>query len=139
MSYWSDWRARHPEYRHREVARLRERRRLLGRESRVTEFAHAKAKRGTITWEPIPALFVGHPIFDAARAIVPMHRSPGTTLQFEAEQWWEEEMSEAVLALLEGRDPAAAAKAVLHDERAWSWRHAPLPDDDVLGVTSFRP
>lgn len=45
---------------------------------------------------------------------------------------WEDACSEAVLALIEGRDPEAAVRTLLSAERGFAARHLPLDHPDRL-------
>lgn len=103
MSYWSDWRAAHPEYRERERARLHRRDRT-GRD-RSGEYAARAAKRVRVDATPLPVLYA-----ELVR---------GARLSF-----WEDELrmdlaQEAELARLEGADPVERCKAYRSREMAW--------------------
>ncbi len=107
--YWRKWRAAHPIYRERE--RLRAKGRERG--DRAAEYA----KRPSRAIEPL------RPLME--------HLQHGTALSF-----WEDELrldlsQERALAVLEGRDPDAAARAYRAREMGWRQHTVPL----VEGVT----
>jgi hypothetical protein len=70
----------------------------------------------------MPALFTGHELFDLAREIV------GPRPRFD-EHIWEEAVAETVLAILEKRDPYAAARKAYRVERTWRMQHPPIFDN----------
>lgn len=123
--YFRSYRAAHPEYRAREAANRRARRAKNGREDRTAEYARRAAARPSLDIRPIPALHVGHPLFDIVRALLPI-QSPGTLLRFPSEIDREDARSEAVLAILEGREPLTAANAFAASERSRRRVEAPL-------------
>lgn len=114
-AYYRDWRAAHPEYRERQNA-LRKARRAVQSRDRRSEYAQ-RPSRAIV---PLPAPFLGHPLFDAARAIVGMDRGTLTMLH---DPLREDLLSEAVVALVEGRDPSEAVRrfrAIENGWRAWT-------------------
>lgn len=125
--YFRAWRAAHPDYRRREVARTA-RRRADGREDRTAEYRNASRKRTQARaevqpLEEIPPLHVGHPIFEAARELVGPTRS-GLTVYLDPMH--EDLLSEAVVALLAGEDPVAAVRRFRSGEHAWRRVTAPI-------------
>lgn len=71
----------------------------------------------------IPEKFQGHPFFDTARFVC------GDRPYFDWRLKWEEAMSEAVLALLEGRDPTQAVKTCRSQELSWERECGPIYDN----------
>lgn len=127
MSYWSEWRAAHPEYRERQVALRRARRARQGRGDRSSEYARQRERRaeqrsrqagdhGSLEVHPFVylaqafALRVARP---DRRAV--MHRPT-----------YDDVVSSVVVALFEGSDPTAAAVRSLRAERQWEHRTCPL-------------
>jgi len=103
-AYYRSWRAAHPEYRARQNRLRHERRRRNGRGDRRREYA----KRASRAAPQLTPLFP-----DIKR---------GASVAF-----WDEELQadlrqEAVLAALEGRDPAEAVRA--YAVREWSWHRS---------------
>lgn len=79
----------------------------------------------------IPVLHTGHELFEAARRATGIERDERSrTLRRRDDVMREDGLSEAVLALLEGRDPAAAWRSFRNRELAWVYRTCWLPDDD---------
>jgi hypothetical protein len=116
-AYFRDWRAAHPEYRTRESRRVADRRRRLGREDRSVEFANVRARRApTLDQEPLPTLHRGHPLFDQARAIVGPDRSGLTILR---DPLYDDLISVATLAILQGRDAGEDVRWFRSSELAW--------------------
>lgn len=108
--YWKKYRAAHPEYRQREIARVRRHKQTHGRGDRHAEYAryYARTVVQKPTHEPLPVLFPG--------------LVRGTSVSF-----WEDELrmdleQERALALLEGRDPDAAIVAYRKREVSERWR-----------------
>lgn len=111
-AYFRDWRRAHPEYRMRQNQLHNDRRRRLGRGDRRTEYA----RRPSRALDPIPALHFGHPLFDAARAVV----GPNTSsLTVWLDPLHDDLISVATLALLRGRDAAEAVRRFRATETAW--------------------
>jgi hypothetical protein len=126
--YFRSWRAAHPDYRRREVARTARRRAAGGRDSRATEYrnrARADARAGARRREAeaIPPLHTGHLIFDLARELV----GPSTSgLTVFLDPLHEDLLSEAVVALVAGADPADAVRRFRSSEHAWRRVTAPM-------------
>jgi len=120
-AYYRAWRAAHPEYRARQNRLRNERRRRRGRGDRTAEYA-ARASRAT---PPVPGLHVGHDLFDLARRIVGPRR---TTLVMLHDPLYDDLMSEATLALIEGRDPEDAVRRYRARERSFGRATCPLFD-----------
>lgn len=128
-AYFRDWRAAHPEYRTRETRRVAARRRHLGREDRTTEYANARARRvSRAPTEPMPILHLGHPLFDQARAVVGPDRSGLTVLR---DPLYDDLISVATLAILQGRDPAEDVRRFRAAEFAWRRMTCPILVDPV--------
>ena len=118
-AYYRAWRAAHPEYRERQNRLRNERRRRQGRGDRSAEYA----KRPSRAIPPIPGLHLGHELFERARRIVGPRRSTLVTLH---DPLYDDILSEATLALLEGRDPREAVRAFGARERAFGRITCPL-------------
>lgn len=123
-NYWRNWRKAHPEYRVRERRRVDQRRATFGREDRTTEYAQRKREE-RVPWEPIPPLHCGHEIFIEAKAIADRFARRDTRIVY-CNPLWEDTVSEVVLALIERRDPAAAARSFAVAERRRTFIEAPL-------------
>src|SRR6478752_5811969 len=96
-AYYRAWRAAHPEYRSRQNQLRNERRRRQGRGDRSGEYA----RRLSRAIPPVPSLHLGHDLFEQARRIVGPRRGTLTTLY---DPLHDDLLSEATLAILEGRD-----------------------------------
>jgi hypothetical protein len=84
---------------------------------------------------PVPPSHTEHPLFDAAWQV--LHQigvRRDSHLVTIRDPRWEDACSEAVLALIEGRDPAAAAREVLAVERRHAARSVALSDLDRLAL-----
>lgn len=108
MSYWSTWRASHPEYRQREAERKRIRRSAMTPEQR-------RADRGTKPKRPVP---------EPVPILMPVLQRGGSV------SFWDDELrldlaQEAALALIEGRDPRAAVE--VYRQRETRWHHITCP------------
>lgn len=116
----------------------REYRRRWRAAHRVTENARKARNRAIPGWrlahepdhrppvaapEPFPSLHTGHPFFEQARAFV----RPGSMAVWH-DPLPDDLMSEAVLALLEGRDPAGAVARYARTERVWQRMTYSLPE-----------
>jgi hypothetical protein len=122
--YWREWRAAHPAYRRREVARSATRRKLRGREDRSAEYRSQARRRAAVReLEAIPPLHVGHPIFEAARELVGPPRSGLTVF---LDPLHEDLLSEAVVAIVAGEDAAAAVRRFRAREHGWRRVTAPI-------------
>jgi hypothetical protein len=109
-AYWRNWRAAHPEYRERERLRAKK------RGDRTAEYARRNAKRASRAIPEIPPLYP--------------HLQRGKALSF-----WEDELrldlaQERALAVLEGRDPDAAARAYAARETNWQGHSGVLLERD---------
>jgi hypothetical protein len=118
IDYHAQWRKDHA---HAEAARMRvwrEHNRDLVRAQRMRWYRkHPRVRRE----EPaIPSKFHGHDFFDTARFIC------GSEPYFDWGLGWEEAMADVVLALVEGRDPNAAAVASWQREKGWRAGTGPL-------------
>ena len=111
-AYHRAWRAAHPEYRARQNRLRNERRARNGRGDRSAEYARRKSR----AMPPMPGLHVGHALFEQAREIV----GPRTTSLVQLhDPLYDDLLSEATLAIIEGRDPAHAVRAYGVRERAF--------------------
>jgi hypothetical protein len=116
--WWRDYRARNRERLNRQQ---RERRAATPRVrgDRSAEYA----KRASRAMPDMPALHVGHPLFDQAREIVGRRTGSLVTLY---DTSYDDHIGAVVLALVEGVDPAEALSA---SRRFFtSWRHADIAD-----------
>jgi hypothetical protein len=118
-AYHRAWRATHPAYRARQNRLRNERRRRDGRGDRSREYA----RRCSRAIPPTPGLHVGHDLFERAREIVGPRRSTLVTLH---DPLYDDLVSEATLALIEGRDPVDAVRAYGARERAYGRVTCPL-------------
>ena len=118
-AYHRAWRAAHPEYRDRQNRLRNERRRRYGRGDRSAEYASRRSRANP----QMPSLHEGHVLFEQARRIVGPKRSSLVSLH---DPLHEDMLSEATLALLEGRDPRAAIRAFGARERAFGRVTCPL-------------
>jgi len=121
-AYHRAWRAAHPEYRARQNRLRAERRRRQGRENRTVEYA----RRPSRARPSIPGLHVGHELFELARRIVGPRR---TALQTLYDPLYDDLVSEATLALIEGRDPREAIRRYGARERSFGRITRPLLPD----------
>jgi hypothetical protein len=111
-AYCRAWRAAHPEYRARQNRLRNERRRRLGRGDRSAEYAARRSR----AIPPVPAMHVGHDLFEQARRIVGPRRGSLTTLY---DPLYDDLLSEATLALLEGRDAEGAVRRYRSSEASF--------------------
>lgn len=131
--YGRRWRLAHPDYhkRWREDHACEERERVRRWRNHNRDLVRAQKLRYYLTHlrpakdpDPLPPKFYGHEFFETARLICghePVWK-PSVYV-------WEESMAEAVLALVEGRDPEAAVAAARRRERNWGFRTGPLYDN----------
>ena len=126
-AYAKRWRELHPDYHpnwreeHKEhLAKLRRvwRRNHPG----LVRAQRARERTPTRVVEELPSKFQGHPLFDAARELI------GEQPYFDVGLSWEDQMAEAVLAMLEGRDPCRAARAARSAHINWWIMTAPMFD-----------
>jgi hypothetical protein len=111
-AYYRSWRAAHPEYRERQNRLRAERRKRNGRGDRSQEYA----RRPSRAIGPIPAMHLGHDLFEMARRIVGPRR---TSLVALYDPLYDDLLSEATLALIEGRDPEDAVRRYGAAERTF--------------------
>lgn len=127
-------------YRRKHRARLREqenarrrtpefharRRALPSRQSAyraAREYPGRNEQRQSVASAPLPAPYTGHPLLEQARQLAGSWY--GNTL-YDAGR--EDAAGEAVLALLEGRDPREAIRAYRAEETAWQRMTMPLAE-----------
>jgi hypothetical protein len=118
-AYYRAWRAAHPEYRARQTRLRRERRERLGRGDRSAEYARRRSR----AVPPLLGMHVGHELFDQARKIVGPRR---TSLVILHDPLYDDLLSEATLALIEGRDPDVAIRTYRAREHAYGRVTCPL-------------
>lgn len=111
-AYYRAWRAAHPAYRLRQNLLRRQRRQLQGREDRRNEYAKRIRKKVP----GMPGLHVGHRLFELARQAVGPRRTSLRTLY---DPLYDDLLSEATLAILEGRDPEDAVRTYRSREQAY--------------------
>lgn len=70
---------------------------------------------------PIPRLFTGDAVLEHAATLAGIH-------PFWVNEDAEDAAGDAVLAILEGRDPREAVRATRAAQRAWQARRRPLPE-----------
>lgn len=116
------------EYRRRRGEQLR----AYNRDRRQTPLVRAqrhaseeRRRRRVREAEAAKAVILTHPLLDAAAALVPLHAT-GSLLRFRSELTAEDARSEAVLAMLEGRDAALAVRAFRTAELRFAAIHRPL-------------
>jgi hypothetical protein len=117
--YHRAWRAAHPAYRERQNRLRNERRRRNGRGDRSAEYARRRSR----AIPPLHGLHTGHDLFERAREVVGPRRSTMVMLH---DPLYDDLLSEATLALIEGRDPAEAIRAYGARERAFGRVTCPL-------------
>jgi hypothetical protein len=120
-AYYRAWRAAHPEYRARQYRLRADRRRRNGREDRTQEYARRRERARRDLPErqadvPVPALHLGHELFEVAREVVGPRR---TALMVLHDPLYDDLLSEATLALIEGRDPHEAVREYGTRERSF--------------------
>jgi hypothetical protein len=120
-AYYRAWRAAHPEYRARQNHLRNERRRRLGRGDRSGEYT----RRLSRAIPSVPGLHLGHDLFEQARRIVGPRRTTLTTLY---DPLYDDLLSVATLALLEGRDPVHAIRHYRSSEQTFGRVTRPLFD-----------
>jgi hypothetical protein len=120
-AYYRSWRAAHPAYRDRQKQLRRERRRRTGRGDRSAEYARRRSR----AIPPVPGLHLDHDLFELARRIVGPRRTSLVTLY---DPLYDDLLSEATLALIEGRDAEDAVRRYRARERAFGRVTAPLLD-----------
>src|SRR6478735_6795232 len=111
-AYFRAWRAAHPAYRERQNRLRNERRRRFGRGDRSAEYR----RRASRAIPGVPGLHLGHALFEDARRIVGQRRSSLVALH---DPLHDDLLSEATLALLEGRDPIVAVRRYGATERTY--------------------
>ncbi len=121
-AYHRAWRAAHPEYRARQNRLRNERRRTTGRGDRSGEYARRRSR----AIPPLPGLHAGHALFDRARQVVGPCRSTLVTLH---DALYDDLVSEATLALVEGRDAHDAIRAYRAREVAFARVTCPLMEE----------
>ena len=120
-AYFRAWRAAHPEYRERQNRLRNERRPRNGRGDRAAEYRRRQSR----AIPSVPGLHLGHRLFEQARRIVGERRTSLTTLH---DPLHDDLLSEATLALLEGRDPVEAIRRYGAMERTFGRVTRPLVD-----------
>ena len=111
-AYHRAWRAAHPEYRARQNRLRNERRARNGRGDRSAEYA----RRASRAIPPVPPMHVGHAVFEQAREVVGPR---ATNLVQLHDPLYDDLLSEATLAIIEGRDPKDAVRNYGARERAY--------------------
>lgn len=131
--YGRAWRAAHPGYfaawraAHRESERSRIRRWKAAHPDKVREQRRRYLERRRTAVEPLPAPYTGHPLFDAARAVLAdlgLREHGGMAVW--SDPTWHDVMGTMILAAIEGADMAAAARRAWSEERRWRTVHLPF-------------
>lgn len=112
-AYWAKYRASHPEYRERQRVLRRARRARMTPQERRRERGQSKP---VLPPAELPALHVGHDLFDHAKRIAKIHHG----YKYLTHPFYDDLVCEIVLALVEGRSPLEARSAFL--EREYRWR-----------------
>jgi len=120
-AYFRRWRAAHPDYRDRQNRLRNDRRRRAGRGDRSAEYRHRPSR----AIPGVPGLHLGHALFEEARRIVGQRRSTLVALH---DPLHDDLLSEATLALLEGRDAGEAIRRYGARERAYGRVTRPLDE-----------
>ena len=123
-AYFRAYRAAHPEYRARQNELRRQRRAQMTSEQRNAERGPRKSR--ALVMPDMPVLHSGHPLFDSARQFAGPRRGTLRTLY---DPFYDDLVSEAVLAFLEGRDVNEAVLKFARRERSWGRVTAPLIGD----------
>ena len=129
--YFRGWRAAHADIE-------RERRRRWRAANPQLLLAQQRRRRARLQTEivPLPPSHAHHPLFDRAWEV--LHHlgiRRDAHLVSIRDPRWEDACSEVVVALLEGRDPVEAARAVMATERRHAVRSIPLQDVEFLPLT----
>lgn len=123
-AYMREWRKRH-----REAERDRKARWRKANPDKLRAQWARRSERNQVDTTPLPVSHSGHPLFDEAWAVLQrMGIRRDEHLQVIHDQLWEEACSEAVLAIIQDRDPEAAVRAVLATERRFRIMHLPMPE-----------
>ena len=128
--YFRAWRTAHAE----SERERRQRWRLANPESLLAQRRRRRARMQT-EQVALPQTHSQHPLFDEAWNV--LHRlgiRRDAHLAAIRDPRWEDACSEVVLALIEGRDPAAAAREVMMTERRHAARSVPIWDLDQLAL-----
>jgi hypothetical protein len=120
-AYYRSWRAAHPQYRARQNLLRSERRRRKGRGDRSAEYARRRSR----AIPPVPGLHVGHDLFEEARRIVGPRQTSLVTLY---DPLYDDLLSVATLALIEGDDAEDAVRRYGASERSFGRVTCPLLD-----------
>ena len=84
---------------------------------------------------PLPPSHAQHPLFDEAWQVLhPLGIRRDAHLVAIRDPRWEDACSEVVLALIEGRDPVAAAREVMATEKRHAVRAVELRNLDQLAL-----
>ena len=137
-AYHRAWRAAHPGYRAREVERARRRRALHGRGDRSAEYARQRERRAVarrLRAGENGSTETTHPLLEVARTVASGHVRPDRRSAF-FRPTYEDAVSEAVVAIVAGEDPAPAVRRYLATERDWLMHTAPLLDTVQLRATA---
>ena len=118
-AYYREWRKSHPEYRARERERSRRRKARMTPEERRQSRGSRRATEAASDSTPLPPLHQGHILFERAKSICAKD-TPGFVAL--VHPYFDDLLSEVVLALIEHRDPGKARTDFLRGERAWARR-----------------
>jgi hypothetical protein len=118
-AYYRAWREAHPEYRERQNRLRNERRKRKGRADRSAEYAGRTSR----AIPRVGGMHIGHRLFEHARRIVGPRRS---TLDALYDPLYDDLLSVATVALLEGEDAEEAVRRYGARERAFGRVTCPL-------------
>jgi hypothetical protein len=113
------------EYRRRNADRLREYNRLRRQQPKLKAQRYAAENRRRARRVPVYTPEATHRLLDQAARLLP-ERPHLLMLKSQDEAMWEDARSEAVLALLERRDPTEAIRAYRNRELEWQHKTSPL-------------
>jgi len=122
-AYFRVWRLAHPVYRARQTKLKRERRSRMTTAERQQERG---AYRPIVPVEPIPPLHCGSDLFVHAKSVARVNHG----FKYLTHPFYDDLVSEIVLAFVEGRSPTAARGAFLAAE--YEWRNKTLQVRDGL-------
>lgn len=125
--YWRKYRARNPEYRAREKARMAARvNKSHG--DRQAQNARRRERYHRERGNNGPPATQAHPIMDQAAQVAQAYVKPDRRTHY-LDPLYEEALMTAALAILAGDDPHAATQAVVRAERNHRAHQAPLLED----------
>lgn len=101
-------------------------------------YRHRVYRSKAVPFEPIPMSYVGHEVFEAAR------EAAGIRADYQSDWGQNDILGEAVLAILEGRDPQKAVRKVRGEmwaaNRLRAWKvidYGADPDGNIITVKEY--